>query len=150
MVYGIEIVDCIIKHTHKHMGTILRNIKKPGNEVGVGGEVGRGWVMVGVWVNWQIRKFSNFKIITEGQLFWALQQSRIPVRIPYWATFFHSVSTDSDPHHFCYPAGEDSWCFWWPLLCHPQSCVSMWQCGYAACDGRSVAASSSVSQWSSH
>lgn len=27
-----------------------------------------------------------------------------------WATLFHSMSTDEDPHHQRCPAGEDSWC----------------------------------------
>ena len=27
-----------------------------------------------------------------------------------WAVFYHSLSTDSNPRHYCCPKGKDSWC----------------------------------------
>lgn len=27
-----------------------------------------------------------------------------------WSVFYHSISTDSNPHHHCCPKGETSWC----------------------------------------
>ena len=27
-----------------------------------------------------------------------------------WAVFYHSISTDSKPRHYCCPKGKDSWC----------------------------------------
>ena len=38
------------------------------------------------------------------------------MRDSIWATFFHSVSTDDETHHFRCPAGEDSRCFWQQAL----------------------------------
>ena len=35
----------------------------------------------------------------------------VQMRKAVWSSFFHTISTDEDPHHGRCPSGEDSWCF---------------------------------------
>ena len=100
MVYAVEKLDCI-NHAHKRMGTALRNIRKTDKTVG-----GRGQ-----------GKLTEAKCVTlqnyyRGAIISNLKKGQDAMRDAIWASFFHSISTDDEPHHFRCPPGEDSWCFW--------------------------------------
>ncbi|XP_044584111.1 uncharacterized protein LOC123264734 isoform X1 [Cotesia glomerata] len=82
------------------MGSRLRKAKK--NNTGIGGK-GPG-------------KLTD-KVINELSLYYGLAIRRNPESVEnmkneVWATYFHKISTDSNPqHHFC-PQGSSSWCKW--------------------------------------
>lgn len=101
--YGEDVVvvkkECV-GHVEKRMGTRLRNAKK--SNKGIGGK-GAG-------------KLTD-KLIGEMTKYYGLAIRRHPdsieeMRKEIWATFFHKISTDSNPQHQNCPAGESSWCKW--------------------------------------
>ena len=100
MVYEVEKLDCI-NHAHKRMGTALRNVRKTDKAVG-----GRG---SGKLTDNKCLQLQNYY---RGAIISNLTKGQDAMRDSIWATFFHSISTDDEPHHFRCPAGEDSWCFW--------------------------------------
>lgn len=91
--------ECV-GHVQKRMGSRLRKAKK--SNTGIGGK-GAG-------------KLTD-KVINELSLYYGLAIRRNPESVEnmqneVWATYFHKISTDSNPqHHFC-PQGSSSWCKW--------------------------------------
>ncbi|KAL8573387.1 hypothetical protein ACOMHN_032402 [Nucella lapillus] len=104
--YGDEIaitkLDCV-NHAHKRMGTALRKLTK---EQGLGG---RG---VGRLTEQKCKNLQNFY---RGAIL-----DNIPntdnMRCAVWATLYHSMSTDQEPHHRQCPKGENSRCFYQKAL----------------------------------
>ena len=106
-VYGddvhIEKEECV-NHVAKRMGTALRNLKTTTKKTGVSlGGRGHG-------------KLTG-EVITKLQLYYkkairSCTGDADAMRKAVFASFFHAVSTDEDPHHNHCPAGTNSWCFY--------------------------------------
>ena len=105
-VYGsdveIEKEECI-NHVAKRMGTALRKLasegKKSGTTLG-----GRGY---GKLKQTTIIKLTGYY----GKAICSCPGDLDAMRNAVFATFFHSASTDEDPHHSRCPVGSNSWCF---------------------------------------
>lgn len=100
---AIEKLECI-GHVEKRMGTRLRRLKdsyknqKLDDKKSLGG---RGRLTDAVID--QLQHYYGYAIRNNTENLPAMKQA-------VWATFFHKVSTDSDPQHGLCPIGEDSWC----------------------------------------
>lgn len=99
--YGKDVVkkECV-GLVEKRMGTRLRNAKKSNKAIG-----GKG-----------AGKLTD-KLIGEMTKYYGLAIRRHPesieeIRKDIWATFYHKISTDSNPQHQNCPAGESIWCKW--------------------------------------
>lgn len=98
--HKVEKEECV-NHVTKRMGTALRTLleksKAQGKPLG-----GRGKL-----TDERVKKLTNYygRAIKDhaGNLD-AMEQA-------VWASFFHTLSTDEDPHHLRCPKGLVSWCF---------------------------------------
>ena len=90
--------ECI-NHAHKRMGTALLKLTK-GQKLG-----GRG----------QGRLTKDKAIRLQHYYRFAITADAVPdvesIRTRIWATLFHCMSTDDEPHHDRCARGIDSWCF---------------------------------------
>jgi hypothetical protein len=102
MPYGdaipIEKIDCI-NHAEKRMGTALRNAAK------IHGLGGKKAGSLTVEKANKLQKYYGRAI--RGNI-GEIENMRTAI----WASLFHSLSTDDDPHHSRCPDGPDSWCSW--------------------------------------
>lgn len=95
---GIKEKECI-GHVQKRMGTHLRKVTKERKFLGGSGKL-------------------TAKLIDELTVFYGLAIKRNTdccikkMKNAIWATFFHKISTDKNPHHHLCPPGENSWCSW--------------------------------------
>ena len=94
--HKIEKLDCV-NHADKRMGTALRKIAKQDK---LGGR-GRGRL-----TNAKAAKLQTYY----GRAIRNNLGNPAAMRSAAWATLFHSMSTDQDPHHQRCPQGQDSWC----------------------------------------
>ena len=100
--YGEEVTvekeECV-NHAHKRMGTALLNLSKTARLGGRG---------VGRLTKDKAIRFQHYyrNAITSAQ--GNVEQMRNNI----WATLFHCLSTDDDPHHSRCPPGQSSWCFY--------------------------------------
>ena len=106
-VYGddveIEKEECV-NHVAKRMGTALRNLAKTSKKTGVSlGGRGHGKLTQDV-----INKLKVYY----GKAIRSCTGDEVAMRSAVFASFFHAVSTDEDPHHHHCPAGTNSWCFY--------------------------------------
>ena len=87
-------LECV-NHAHKQMGTALRKLAKE-NRLG-----GRG---IGCLTEWKCDSLQNFY---RGAIL-----DNIPdvekMRNAVWASLYHSMSTDEEPHHRQCPQGTES------------------------------------------
>ena len=90
-------LECV-NHVHKRMGTALRKASKDG---GLGG---RGYGKLTADKCVRLQNYFRGAILSN-------LDSEEKMRNAIWASFFHSTSTDEDPHHLRCPEGEESWCF---------------------------------------
>lgn len=90
-------IECV-NHVHKRFGTALRKASK---ESRLGGR-GRGRLTAD--------KCTRLQNYFRGAVLNYLD-SEDDMRTAIWATLFHCISTDENPHHTRCPDGEDSWCF---------------------------------------
>ena len=95
---GIERQECV-NHAHKRMGTALLNLTKQ-EKLG-----GRGY-----------GRLTKDKAMYYQRMYRRAIVNNVGdcdgMRSAVWATLFHCLSTDDDPHHTRCPTGEDSWCFY--------------------------------------
>jgi hypothetical protein len=94
--HPIEKLDCV-NHADKRMGTALR---KAIVDHKLGGK-GQGRL-----TNAKASKLQKYY----GRAIRQNIGNPIAMKDAIWATFFHSISTDDDPHHNSCPRGADSWC----------------------------------------
>ncbi|XP_076451528.1 uncharacterized protein LOC143287427 [Babylonia areolata] len=96
----VEKIECV-NHVTKRMGTALRNLveKQKAIKQPIGGR--------GKLTEKRIKQLTNYygRAIKDH----AGDLSKMEQAV--WASFFHTISTDDDPHHLRCPAGKDSWCF---------------------------------------
>lgn len=93
--YPVEKLECV-NHAHKRMGTALRKLAK---QERLGGN-GYGRLT--------IAKCNNLQNYYRGAILDNLENVE-KMKVAIWATFFHCISTDNEPHHTnCNP----SWCFY--------------------------------------
>ena len=94
--HPIEKLDCV-NHADKRMGTALT---KAIADHKLGGK-GQGRL-----TNAKASKLQKYY----GRAIRQNIGNPIAMKDAVWATYFHSISTDDDPHHTSCPMGEDSWC----------------------------------------
>ena len=96
----IEKEECV-NHVTKRMGAALRTLlekaKAQGKPLG-----GRGKLTEDV-----VKKLTNYygKAIKDNA------NNITKMEQAVWASYFHTASTDEDPHHSRCPKGKESWCF---------------------------------------
>ncbi|KAK2162271.1 hypothetical protein NP493_1529g00024 [Ridgeia piscesae] len=106
-VYGpdvkIEKEECV-NHVAKRMKTALLKLATAGKKCGVvlGGQ-GYG-KLTGTTIKTLANCYDNAIRSNRGNL--------EGMREAVFATFFHAISTDEDPHHTHCPEGATSWCFY--------------------------------------
>jgi hypothetical protein len=98
LVYPVTKLECI-NHAHKRMGTALRTLTK---KEGLGGR-GLGKLTKAKCLS--LQKYYRGAIVNN------LKTGVDAMRSGIWATFFHCISTDDEPHHDRCPDGPNSWCF---------------------------------------
>lgn len=96
----IKIIECV-NHVTKRMGTALRTRveKRKAQNLLIGG--------YGKLTDDRIEKLTNYYS-------WAIKDNAGNLKAmehAEWASFFHTLSTDDDPHHEWCRAGRQSWCF---------------------------------------
>ena len=100
--YGPDVIiekeECL-NHAHKRMGTALLKLSK---EKKLGG---RGEGRLTKEKALRLQKYYRYAL-NAGAGDIDNMRNRV------WATLFHCVSTDDDPHHTRCPSGKDSWCFY--------------------------------------
>ena len=97
--FVIEKLDCV-NHVTKRMGTALRNLveKQKSMKQPIGGR--------GKLTEERIKQLTNYY----GRAIKDNKGDLHKMEQAVWASFFHTLSTDEDPHHLRCPAGKDSWC----------------------------------------
>ena len=96
---GIEKVECV-NHVSKRMGTALRNLvsEHKGTDSTLGGR--------GKLTNDRIDELTGYY----GRAIKDNVGNLEGMQRAVWASFFHTISTDEDPHHSHCPDGPNSWC----------------------------------------
>ena len=93
-------MECV-NHVTKRMGTALRTLveKRKAQKLSIGG--------TGKLTDDRIKLLTSYygkAIKTNVGDLKAMEEAA-------WASFFHTLSTDADPHHSRCPKGASSWCF---------------------------------------
>lgn len=100
--YDIEKEECV-NHVSKRLGAALRNVvadtRKQGITLGGRGEGRLTQVIIGKLTLYYARAIRGNN------------ESADAMANAIWATLFHAMSSDKDPHHDRCPTGVDSWCF---------------------------------------
>ena len=98
---SIKKIECV-NHVTKRMGTALRTLveKRKAQKLPIGGR--------GKLTDDRIKKLTNYygRAIKDNAGTLKAMEDAV------WASFFHTLSTDDDPHHERCPAGRQSWCFY--------------------------------------
>ena len=97
----IDKAECI-NHVSKRMGTALRTLvaSRKAQKLPISGK--------GKLTDGLIKKLTNYY----GRAIKDNTGNLEGMRNAVWASFFHTLSTDTDPHHSRCPTGDESWCFY--------------------------------------